>query len=155
VNAGLDAVRAHPWVTAGAALGVMVLTVALGLVLRRVTRRLSTLRTQLLVITTSGVVVGGLVAWLLAALMIVEADEVGPIIFVLVVTALVGSLIVEVATSGLGSSARRLAATRPDLVALDCMSYSPATKAAVKAVLNVPTLLAITATGRVLRELLD
>jgi protein AroM len=40
-------------------------------------------------------------------------------------------------------------------VALDCMSYGPATKAAVKAVVKVPTLLAITATGRVLRELLD
>jgi len=51
--------------------------------------------------------------------------------------------------------AGRLAATKPDLVALDCMSYGPATKAAVKAVLKVPTLLAITATGRVLRELLD
>ena len=35
------------------------------------------------------------------------------------------------------------------------MSYEPATKAAVKAEVKVPTLLAITATGRVLRELLD
>lgn len=51
--------------------------------------------------------------------------------------------------------ARRLASTKPDLVALDCMSYGPATKAAVKAQVKVPTLLAITATGRVLRELLD
>lgn len=51
--------------------------------------------------------------------------------------------------------ARRLAATRPDLVALDCMSYAPGIKAAVKAEVKVPTLLAITATGRVLRELLD
>ena len=51
--------------------------------------------------------------------------------------------------------ARRLAATGPDLVALDCMSYTPATKEAVKAEVKVPTLLAITATGRVLRELLD
>ncbi len=51
--------------------------------------------------------------------------------------------------------ARKLASTKPDLVALDCMSYGPATKAAVKAEVKVPTLLAITATGRVLRELLD
>jgi protein AroM len=35
------------------------------------------------------------------------------------------------------------------------MSYTPATKAAVKAEVKVPTLLAITATGRVLREILD
>lgn len=50
--------------------------------------------------------------------------------------------------------ARLLAAQRPDLVAMDCMSYTPATKAAVKAVLPVPTILAITATGRVMNELL-
>jgi protein AroM len=38
---------------------------------------------------------------------------------------------------------------------MDCMSYTPHTKDIVKRVLGVPTLLAITATGRVLRELLD
>ena len=48
-----------------------------------------------------------------------------------------------------------LAAAKPDLIALDCMSYTPATKAAVKERVPAPTLLAITATGRVLRELLD
>ena len=53
------------------------------------------------------------------------------------------------------AAARRLAAKKPDLVAMDCMSYSPMTKAWVKPGLGVPTLLAITATGRVLRELLD
>jgi protein AroM len=52
-------------------------------------------------------------------------------------------------------AARRLAEHRPDLVAMDCMSYTPHTKDVVKRVLGVPTLLAITATGRVLRELLD
>ncbi len=35
------------------------------------------------------------------------------------------------------------------------MSYAPPIKTAVKAEVKVPTLLAITATGRVLRELLD
>lgn len=53
------------------------------------------------------------------------------------------------------AAARRLAGRAPDLVAMDCMSYTPATKDAVKATLGVPTLLAITATGRVLREMLD
>jgi len=52
------------------------------------------------------------------------------------------------------AAARRLAGHRPDLVALDCMSYTPATKEAVKTELKVPTLLAITATGRVLSEVL-
>jgi protein AroM len=53
------------------------------------------------------------------------------------------------------AAASRLAALKPDLVAMDCMSYTPATKGWVKPVLGVPTLLAITATGRVLREMLD
>jgi len=53
------------------------------------------------------------------------------------------------------AAARRLAARKPDLVAMDCMSYTPATKAWVKPALGVPALLAITATGRVLREMLE
>ena len=53
------------------------------------------------------------------------------------------------------AAARRLAAKKPDLVAMDCMSYTPATKEWVKGPLGVPALLAITATGRVLRELLE
>jgi len=38
---------------------------------------------------------------------------------------------------------------------MDYMSYSPHSKAIVSAVVGVPTLLAITATGRVIRELLE
>lgn len=53
------------------------------------------------------------------------------------------------------AAASRLAARRPDLVAMDCMSYTPTTKEWVKPGLSVPALLAITATGRVLREMLD
>ena len=53
------------------------------------------------------------------------------------------------------AAARRLAAKKPDLVAMDCMSYTPATKEQVKPGLGVPALLAITATGRVLREMLE
>ena len=53
------------------------------------------------------------------------------------------------------AAARRLAAQRPDLVAMDCMSYTPMTKEWVKPALGVPALLAITATGRVLREMLE
>jgi protein AroM len=52
-------------------------------------------------------------------------------------------------------AARRLAARKPDLVAMDCMSYTPATKDWVKGPLGVPTLLAISATGRVLSEMLE
>jgi protein AroM len=53
------------------------------------------------------------------------------------------------------AAAHRLAAHKPDLVAMDCMSYTPITKEWVKGPLGVPALLAITATGRVLREMLD
>jgi protein AroM len=53
------------------------------------------------------------------------------------------------------AAARRLADKKPDLVAMDCMSYTPTTKAWVKPALGVPALLAISATGRVLREMLD
>jgi protein AroM len=53
------------------------------------------------------------------------------------------------------AAARRLADHKPDLVAMDCMSYTPVTKEWVKGPLGVPALLAITATGRVLRELLE
>jgi protein AroM len=53
------------------------------------------------------------------------------------------------------AAARRLAARQPDLVAMDCMSYTPTTKEWVKPALGVPALLAISATGRVLREMLD
>ncbi|WP_439571976.1 AroM family protein [Phreatobacter sp.] len=53
------------------------------------------------------------------------------------------------------AAAERLKAHAPDLVAMDCMSYGPALKAAVKPVLGVPTILGITATARVMNELLS
>jgi protein AroM len=53
------------------------------------------------------------------------------------------------------AAAARLADRRPDLVAMDCMSYTPATKAAVKRAARVPTVLAVTATAAVLQELLS
>jgi protein AroM len=52
-------------------------------------------------------------------------------------------------------AARKLAALKPDLVAMDCMSYTPETKETVRRTLEAPTLLAITATGRVIEELLS
>jgi protein AroM len=53
------------------------------------------------------------------------------------------------------AAAARLADRRPDLVAMDCMSYTPATKAVVKRGVRVPTLLAATATAAILQELLS
>jgi protein AroM len=53
------------------------------------------------------------------------------------------------------AAAGRLAAQKPDLVAMDCMSYTPTTKEWIKGPVGVPALLAISATGRVLREMLE
>lgn len=53
------------------------------------------------------------------------------------------------------AAAEQLKAHAPDLIAMDCMSYSQATKSAVAAVVGVPTLLAVTAMSRVVEELLD
>jgi protein AroM len=53
------------------------------------------------------------------------------------------------------AAAARLKAQAPDLIAMDCMSYTPATKDIVRHVTGVPTLLGVTATARVLRELLE
>jgi protein AroM len=55
----------------------------------------------------------------------------------------------------IAAAAERLAAHRPDLVAMDCIGYAPAAKTVVRTVCRVPTLLAITAAGRVVREMLE
>jgi protein AroM len=55
----------------------------------------------------------------------------------------------------IAAAAERLAARRPDLVAMDCMGYAPAMKTIIRRVCRVPALLAITAAGRVVREMLD
>ena len=52
------------------------------------------------------------------------------------------------------AAAARLAAHRPDLIAMDCMSYTPETRAALCRVVAAPALLAVSATARVLQELL-
>lgn len=52
------------------------------------------------------------------------------------------------------AAAARLRAGGPDLVAMDCMSYTPETKQAVHEALQVPTLLAITTIGHVVSEML-
>jgi len=53
------------------------------------------------------------------------------------------------------AAAARLLPHRPDLVAMDCMAYSRAAKAIVKSVMRVPTLLAASTAGAIVREMLD
>lgn len=71
------------------------------------------------------------------------------------VVVMVEAVVPSAGPEEVATAARRLGGHRPDLVALDCMSYTPATKIIVKGEVKVPTLLAITVTGRVLREILD
>ena len=94
-----------------AALAIVAVTLAVGLGLRRWTAAFPTLRRQLLVITTTGVVVAALAAWLLARLMILDEDQLGPVLAVLALAAVIAGVLVAVATSALGRTARELART--------------------------------------------
>ncbi len=51
------------------------------------------------------------------------------------------------------AAARRMAAHAPDLIVMDCMSYTERHKQAVRRVVGKPTLLAVTAIARILREM--
>jgi protein AroM len=51
-------------------------------------------------------------------------------------------------------AAKRLVARRPNLIAMDCMSYRPESRTVVHEIASVPTLLAVSATARVVEELL-
>ena len=76
-----------------AALAIVAVTLAVGLGLRRWTAAFPTLRRQLLVITTTGVVVAALAAWLLARLMILDEDQLGPVLAVLALAAVIAGVL--------------------------------------------------------------
>jgi signal transduction histidine kinase len=119
MSVGLDALAAHPWKTVGALIAIGLLICVLGVLIRRLTGRMSTMRAQLLVITSAGVTVGAVSAWFLAALMVVEEDQLGPIFAVLVLTAIAGSALVIVASGGLGGAAHQLSLTVASIEAGD------------------------------------
>lgn len=58
----------------------------------------------------------------------------------------------DAATDAAGT---QLAALAPDLVVMDCMSYTQATKDRLRTFCPAPAVLGLTATARVIRELLD
>jgi protein AroM len=64
------------------------------------------------------------------------------------------ALIPSASPAEAADAARRLAVHKPDLVAMDCMSYTPQTRAVLRRAVKAPTLLAVSATARVLQELL-
>jgi two-component system sensor histidine kinase BaeS len=95
------------WVLAG--LAIAGVTLAVGVGLRRWTAGFRTLRRQLFVITTTGVVVAALAAWLLARLMILREDQLGPVLGVLALAAAIAGVLVAVASSPVGRAAHELA----------------------------------------------
>jgi len=108
---GLDAIAAHPVETIVGALAVLLSTAGIGFALRRATVRLWSLRAQLLAISLAGTVVGALVAWLLATAMILDEAQLIPTLAVLVVTFVLATVIVTIASAPLGATAHRLADT--------------------------------------------
>ncbi|HZY21057.1 MAG: AroM family protein [Microvirga sp.] len=64
------------------------------------------------------------------------------------------ALLPSASTDEAEAAAARLAAHRPDLIAMDCMSYTPETRAALRRVVDAPALLAVSTTARLLQELL-
>lgn len=92
-----------------AALAIVGVTVAVAVLLRRWTAGFRTLRGQLLVTTTTGVVVAALAAWLLARLMLIPEDQLGPVLGVLALAAAIAGVLVAVATSPVGRAAHELA----------------------------------------------
>jgi two-component system sensor histidine kinase BaeS len=97
------------WLLVAAAIAVTSLAVGAGL--RRWTATFRTLRTQLLVITTTGVVVAAAAAWVLARLMLLPEDQLGPMLGVLALAAVIAGTLVTVATAPMGDAAHELAAT--------------------------------------------
>ena len=64
------------------------------------------------------------------------------------------ALLPSALNEAVADSAKRLAAKRPDLIAMDCMSYRLEARAVVRQIAGVPTLLAVSATARIVEELL-
>ena len=57
--------------------------------------------------------------------------------------------------AALDAAARAMGDRRPDLIVLDCMGYTQATKARVREVSGIRAVLAISAAARAVQELLD
>jgi protein AroM len=64
------------------------------------------------------------------------------------------ALLPSALNEAVAGAAKRLAARRPDLIAMDCMSYRPETRTIVRQIARVPTLLAASAAARMVEELL-
>ena len=108
---GLDAAREDP-LAAGLAVGaILALAAGSGFALRRWSGRLRTLRAQLLVVTSAAIGTAAVAAWLLADLMILDEDQLQPVLVVLGLTAAIAVVVVSIASRSLGRAAHDLEAS--------------------------------------------
>jgi signal transduction histidine kinase len=108
---GLDAVRSDPVAAGLAGAAILLLAVGAGFALRRWSGRLRTLRSQLLVIAIAAIAVAAGAAWLLADLMILSEEQLGPVLIVLAMTAGIAAVVAAIASTSLGRAAHDLEET--------------------------------------------
>jgi signal transduction histidine kinase len=106
-----DAIRDQPVEAALALGGLAVGTIAAAFGLRWLTRRMRSLRRQVLAITLAALAIGAVAAVLLARLMILDSGELARFAGVLAVTAVLATLLVLLASVPLGRDTRRLEST--------------------------------------------
>ena len=114
-----DSIADQPVESLVAVLSLTGAAVAGGVALRMLTRRTRTLRNLVLAITLASLLIGALAAFLLARLMVLDAQEARTVIGVLAVTALFAAVLAIVASASLGRDAQRLEAALRRLEAGD------------------------------------
>ena len=106
----VDAVRDQPGKAALSIGALAVCSVSAGFALRALTRRTRSLHHLVLAILLASLAVGGVAAFLLAQLMILDDSDARTIVGLLVVTAVFASVLAFIATGPIGTDAARLEA---------------------------------------------
>jgi signal transduction histidine kinase len=106
-----DAIADQPVEAALALGGLAAGTVAVGFALRVFTRRMRSLRRQVLAVTLAALAIGAVAAALLARLMVLDSPELARVAGVLGLTAVLATVLVVLASVPLGRDARRLETT--------------------------------------------
>ena len=116
---GLDAIRHMPLTAAAATVAIVALIAAIGLALRWLTRRLTSLRAHILALTLSGIVGGTVASIVLARSMILEASQLGTVVVVLAMTASFATFLVIIGSTALGRDVEHLERVVRDIEAGD------------------------------------
>jgi signal transduction histidine kinase len=106
-----DAIADQPVEAALALGGLAAGTVAVGFALRVFTRRMRSLRRQVLAVTLAALAIGAVAAALLARLMVLDSPELARVAGVLGLTAVLATVLVVLASVPLGRDVRRLETT--------------------------------------------